>query len=107
MAGGDATGFHVEPAALEGHATAVDAIAGRVEQLRDAGASVLVGAGAYGIICSILPVLLQPAQRQTVDTLAQVGTGLRNGATGVRQAARSYVGLDGATADAYRQVGAR
>jgi hypothetical protein len=68
---------------------------------------VIVGASAYGIICSILPVLLQPAQRQTVDTLARIGTGLRNGANGVRQAAQSYVGLDGAAADAYRKVRAR
>jgi uncharacterized protein YukE len=105
MAAGDAQGFRVDPAALESHAAAVDAIAGRIEQARDAGASVLVGASAYGVICSILPVLLQPAQRQTVDTLAQIGTGLRNGANGVRQAAQSYAGLDGATADAYRRVG--
>ena len=107
MAGGEAAGFHVDPAALERHATAVDGIAGRVEQARDAGASVLVGAQAYGIICAMLPVLLRPAQQQTVDTLGQIGSGLRNGANGVRQAAQAYLRLDGATADAYRRIGGK
>jgi hypothetical protein len=107
MATGERTGFHVDPAALERHAGAVDEVAGRVEQARDAGASVVVGAGAYGVLCGFLPMLLEPAQRQAVRTLTEVATGLRTGASGVRAAARSYVRLDGASAEAYLRIGAR
>jgi len=104
MAAVDGSGFRVDPAALETHAGVVEKVAGGVEQARAAGASILVGSDAYGILCSFLPTLLEPAQRQAVDALASVSTGLRTAATGVRDAAQSYVQLDEANASAYRRV---
>jgi Excreted virulence factor EspC, type VII ESX diderm len=107
MAAGDRFGFRVDLAALERHAGLVDDIAVRVGQARDAGASVLVGGGAYGVLCAFLPLLLEPAQRQTVDTLTDLAAGLRATASRVQTAARSYARLDDGHANAYRRVGAR
>jgi hypothetical protein len=107
MAAADKSGFRVHPAALERHAGLVDDVAGIVEQARDAGASVLVGSGAYGVLCTFLPLLLEPAQRQTVDTLAEAATALRTTANAVRTAAGSYARLDDGNATAYRRIRAR
>lgn len=107
MAAVDGSGFRVDPGGLETHAAVVEKVAGGVEQAREAGASILVGSDAYGIVCSFLPTLLEPAQSQAVDALASVSAGLRAAAIEVRDAARSYVRLDEAGANAYRRVTAR
>ncbi|WP_319460169.1 type VII secretion target [Micromonospora sp. RTP1Z1] len=82
-------GIDVVPTDLTAHAGHLDGIADALAVARQAGASVRLGADAYGQLCELMPVLLDQVQRVLVD--------------GVGTAARSV----GDTADRLRTVAAR
>lgn len=81
--------IEVVPADLTAHAGHLDGISDALAVARQAGASVRLGADAYGQLCGLMPVLLDEVQRVLVD--------------GVDAAARSV----GDSADRLRTVAAR
>lgn len=92
MPGGD--GFTVSGEALAGHARGVDAVADGVDLARRAGDQVRLGREAYGRLCQILPVVLEPVQQTAIDALREVGDSLRASADGLRTAGRRYEATD-------------
>ncbi len=97
------TGEHVEvtASALIGHAAAVDRVADAVDQRRAAGAHVQLGREAYGQLCQMVPMLLDPIQQIGVDALAGAVDALRESADTLRTAAREYDRADGAAAQRF------
>ena len=100
-------GFRVEPGALDVHADAVDTVAGRVDQAGSAGSTVVLGSGAYGLLCAFVPALIDSVQRTVVDLLADSAVELRRSALGVGKVARAYTRADADVATTYDRTGAR
>ncbi|MFI5955999.1 type VII secretion target [Cryptosporangium sp. NPDC051539] len=92
-------GFGVRPADVIRHATSVDDVATRVDQARSASATVGLGRDAYGVLCSALPSLFDPAQRTAVDAFRDSVDALQRTADDLRAAATGYRGADRSTAE--------
>jgi len=87
---GGSAGFSVEVEALKTHASNVDFIAGSVDQAKQAGEHVRMGHMAYGFLCQIIPLLLEPLQRAAVDAANDTADALRSAATELRSTASRY-----------------
>ncbi len=101
-AGGD--GFRVSPPDLVAHATAVDAVAGGLDTAGQAGDQVRLGAGAYGQLCQILPVLLGFLQDRVIDGIEAAQTSVADTAGRLRQVAAGYQGSDATSAGGLDQI---
>ncbi|MEV6815510.1 type VII secretion target [Micromonospora sp. NPDC051296] len=83
-------GFDVDSQALRRHAGSVDEVAEMVDQCRRAAGSVQLGRHAYGRLCQLIPSLLDPVQRATVNALNEAADALQRTADDVRTVARHY-----------------
>src|SRR5262245_44404188 len=88
--GGNSSGFSVQTEALTAHATSVDQVASAVEQARQAGEHVRMGHMAYGLLCQIIPLLLDPLQRAAIDAARDSADSLRSAAGELRATAARY-----------------
>jgi hypothetical protein len=88
--GGNSGGFSVQTEALTTHATSVDRVAASVEQARQAGEHVRMGNMAYGLLCQIIPLLLEPLQSAAVDAAKDSADTLRSAAAELRSTASRY-----------------
>jgi uncharacterized protein YukE len=95
---GDAS-FQVQAAALDTHAATLDQIADEVSQGRSAAASIAIGRDAYGILCQLIPTLLEPIQEATITALQEATDSLQRSADDLRATASDYNGSDRRTAD--------
>jgi hypothetical protein len=75
---------------LLAHAATIDAIADRVSTAAQAGATVRMDAGAYGQLCTIVPVLLGVLQDRIIDGTATAAGSLHDTGGRLRTAADSY-----------------
>ncbi|HEX5201878.1 type VII secretion target [Paractinoplanes rhizophilus] len=91
-------GFQVQADAISRHAATVDGVADQVGDARGAAAAVSVGRDAYGILCSLIPSLLEPVQESVIDALGDAAESLRSAADDLRSTARDYTGADVRTA---------
>ena len=88
----------VRPADVVHHAGSVEDVAGRVDEARSAAATVHLGRDAYGVLCQLLPTMLDPVQRATVDALRDQVDALQRAADDLRTTARGYSSADGDSA---------
>jgi hypothetical protein len=89
----------VQAAAVSAHAATVDQIASDVSQGRSAAATIAIGRDAYGILCQLIPTLLDPIQEATITALQEVTDSLQRSADDLRATASDYTGSDRRTAD--------
>lgn len=80
----------VRPADLIAHAGHIETIGDRVATARQAGDAVRAGAGAYGQLCVMVPVLLGVLQGVLVTGIGAAADSLHDTATRVRTAADAY-----------------
>jgi|SRR3954471_4856926 hypothetical protein len=92
------SGFQAQADAIARHATTVDRVADQVSEGRDAAAAVSIGRDAYGILCSLIPALLEPVQDGVIDSLREAAESLQTTADDLRSTARDYTGSDARTA---------
>ena len=95
-------GFQVQADAIAAHADTLDEVAGELTQGRSAAATVSMGPEAYGILCRIIPSLLEPLQDATITALAEATDLLESSADDLRTTARDYADSDRRTADTFR-----
>jgi methyl-accepting chemotaxis protein len=99
-------GFQVQAEAITRHATTVDGVADQVAEGRAAASAVNLGRDAYGILCSLIPALLEPVQESVIEALRGSADALQSAADDLRATARDYTGSDKRTADQFRGGGA-
>ena len=87
---GDGAGFAVVPEALATHATSVDHVAQTVDQGREAGEHVRMGRMAYGLLCQMIPTLIDPLQEAAVTAARDSADSLRSTAAELRTTAQRY-----------------
>ena len=96
----DAAGaLEVDPAALVGHAREVDQIADGFATAAQAGETVRTAIGAYGVICQLVPVLLNELQVAVLSGVETAATSARDTATSLRDVAAAYDRSDTDAAD--------
>lgn len=86
--------FGVRPADLVAHAGHVEAVGDRVANAGSAGAAVRAGAGAYGQLCSMVPVLLNGLHDVLIDGIGVAAQSLRDTGGRLRTVAGEYEGVD-------------
>lgn len=89
----------VTPADLLRHAGHLDTIAAGLDTAQQAGDQVRLDAGAYGKLCTLVPVLLGGLATLIDDGIATAGGSVRQSAGRVRAAAGDYQQTDQASAD--------
>lgn len=98
MPAGDS--LQVTSADLRRHSGRLDGIADALATAQQAGRAVRLGAGAYGQLCAMLPVLLDGLQEVVVDGIDTAAHSVRDTAGRVRTAAGGYEAADGRSAAA-------
>jgi uncharacterized protein YukE len=88
------SGFEVLPEALTQHAGSIDVGAGALDQAADAGLHVMMGPLAYGVLCQILPTLINPFQGLAVSAIKDEANALRSVSELLREVALRYQNHD-------------
>lgn len=84
----------VRPADLTAHAGHIEAIGDRVATARQAGDAVRAGAGAYGQLCVMVPVMLGVLQDVLVEAIGAAAASLDDTGVRLRSAAQAYEATD-------------
>lgn len=87
-------GFAVDAEALQVHAQHLDSIAADAALAADAADHVDLGDGAFGLLCSFLPPVVNDAEVSTGDSVRAVHETVQAAADGVRAMARDYADTD-------------
>jgi hypothetical protein len=95
-------GFQAQADAIVRHAATVDEVSAQVTQGRAAASTVDLGRNAYGLLCQIIPSLLDPVQESTITALGEAADALRSAADDLRATARDYTGSDQRAAGDFR-----
>jgi hypothetical protein len=95
-------GFQAEGTTILQHAGTVDKVADLVDQARAAAGAVRVGRDAYGVLCGLIPTLLDPVQESIVGALHGAVDSLRATAEDLRSTAHDYAGTDERTEQVFR-----
>jgi hypothetical protein len=101
--GGD--GLTVRPADLLSHAGHVEAIGDHLDLAKKAGQATHPGPGAYGQLCTIVPVMLGALQDKVVDGIDAAGHSLHDTAGRLRAVAEAYDTTDNNNAATLNQIG--
>jgi hypothetical protein len=99
-----AEGISVVAADVVAHAATMDGIADQVATAKQATDAVRTDAGAYGKLCTMVPVLLNGLQTVLVDGIDQAGASLRDTADRLRTAADGYRAADERAASAHHAI---
>jgi hypothetical protein len=83
-------GFEVAPATLSQHAGSIDHAVAALDQAANAGMQVLLGQLAYGVLCQMLPVMLNPFQTLAVSAIKESAVTLRSASDLLRDVAVQY-----------------
>ena len=83
-------GFEVAPATLSQHAGSIDAAVAALDQAADAGMQCAPGALAYGVLCQMLPLVLNPFQTLAVSAIKESTVTLRSASDLLREVAVRY-----------------
>jgi hypothetical protein len=102
MPSGD--GINVSPADLVAHAGAIEGVAAQVETAKQAGDAVQMGAGAYGKLCTIVPMLLNNLQGMVVDGIEAAAQSLHDTGGRLRTAADGYQSADTRSQAAHNRI---
>ncbi len=95
---------NVTPADLVTHAASMDTVADRVAAAKQAGDAVRMGAGAYGKLCTIVPVLLNGLSGLLADGIDNAAHSLHDTGERLRAAADGYQSSDERSAAAHNRI---
>jgi len=95
----------VAPADLLAHAAHIESVADDVAAAKAAGDAVRMGAGAYGTLCTIVPVLVDALQVKVVDGLDAAVGSLHDTGQRLRDSAADYRATDEGNSAAIAQAG--
>ena len=85
----------------------VEDVAEDVNQGRAAAGAITMGRGAYGVLCQLIPALLEPVQDSVIDSLRVAADSLHDSALELRAAAYEYSNTDRHSADLFGRSQAR
>lgn len=102
-----ADGFQVDAAQIRRHAGNLDAVRARFGAVRAASTQIAQDNGAYGLLCSWLPAVLEGRHRRQDDLIAYVEENLSLAADALTAAAAEYEETDNRAADTVRAAGDR
>jgi hypothetical protein len=92
-------GYGVTPAALVDHAARIESLAGDVATAKQAGDQVQLGAGAYGQLCTIVPMIVGFLQGLVIGGLDDATASLRHTGEQLRSVAHAYEQVEGTVMD--------
>ncbi|WP_236795140.1 type VII secretion target [Amycolatopsis sp. GM8] len=96
--------FEVVPDELRTHASHLDGLKDRLSTAADAAHTVVMDNGAYGLICSFLPPIVNATtQDDATDALKSAVEGMTTTADNVRSAASSYDEQDKSNAQPFER----
>lgn len=96
--------FQVSAADLVAHAGAVDGIGDGLAAAQQAGEAVRTGADAYGLLCWIVPDLLNGLQTRMIDGIGSAADAAHDTADALRSVAVGYDSADGNAAERLRSA---
>ncbi|AGZ46446.1 type VII secretion target [Actinoplanes friuliensis] len=102
-----ADGFQVDAAQIRRHIAGLEAVRSRFGAVKSASAAISQDDGAYGLLCSWLPAVLEGRHRRQDELLAYVEENLTLAADSLTAVAGDYEDTDNAAADAVRKAGMR
>lgn len=94
--------FQVRSEDLVVHAGHMDVIGDGLTTAQQAGQAVRMGGGAYGMLCQIVPNLLNGLQGLVVDGIGTAASAVHDTADAVRLVAADYDAVDSGAADGLR-----
>lgn len=100
-----ASGFGVTPDALVAHAGRIEALADEVATAQAAGNQVQLGAGAYGVLCTTVPLIVGFLQGLVINGLEDANQSLRHTAEQLRTTARQYESIEDSVSSSLNQAG--
>jgi hypothetical protein len=96
--------IQVRPADLLAHAATIEGVASQLETAKRAGDAVQMGGGAYGKLCTIVPVLLNELQGLLIEGIDAAAHSVHDTAARVRTAADRYQSSDERAAAAHNRI---
>jgi hypothetical protein len=98
-------GFLADAAQIRRHAAQVDAVRARFGAVRSASAHIGQGDGAYGLLCSWIPAILENRHVRHDSLMAYVEENLLRAADALTQSAEAYDRTDDSAARTIREAG--
>ncbi|GAA2533620.1 hypothetical protein Ahu01nite_055270 [Winogradskya humida] len=102
-----AEGFQADASQIRRHAGTVDAVRARLAAVKAASAHIAQDDGAYGLLCSWLPAVLEGRHQEQDSLVAYAERNLSQAADSLVAAAGDYDDTDATAADAVRKAGDR
>jgi hypothetical protein len=96
--GKSSVSFEVLPEELAAHAGHVGGLSDRLNTALDAANAVSMGDGAYGVLCSFLPPIINPVTTSGTDAIGAAVEGMGVTSDEIRGAVSSYEASDEANA---------
>lgn len=100
-------GFLVDPAQLRRHVSNLEAVRARFGAVKAASGHIAQDSGAYGMLCSWLPAILEGRHQRQDGLVAYVEENLSLAADALSSVARVYEDVDAVSADRIRKAGDR
>jgi Excreted virulence factor EspC, type VII ESX diderm len=94
----------VSPADLVSHARKINRIGDGLTMAQQAGAAARMDSRAYGMLCQIVPALLDALQDKAIDGIAAAATSAHDTADAIRATAADYDGSDNRAATRMRNI---
>lgn len=88
-------GFHVDVEELSSHALHVETVAGHLDQSRSAVTVVRMDRMAYGLLCQVIPAVLDIVQETLDEAVQDNAAALHRTADDLRVTARHYADAEG------------
>jgi hypothetical protein len=100
-------GFQVDVAQIRRHASNVEAARARLEKVKAASAAIAQDDGAYGLLCSWLPAVLEGRHQEQDSLVAFADRNLSRAADALTATAAEYEDTDSSAADRVHKAGGR
>ena len=84
------TGYGVTPPALANHAARIESLADEVAKAKQAGDQIQLGAGAYGQLCTMVPMIIGFLQGLVISGLEDANQSLKHTGEQLRAVAKQY-----------------
>jgi hypothetical protein len=102
-----ADGFQVDASQIRRHVANLEAVRARFDRVKAASAHIAQDDGAYGLLCSWLPPILEGRHQRQDELMSYVEENLMLAADSLTQVANDYEETDSAAGEAVRRAGDR
>jgi hypothetical protein len=100
-----ADGFAVDAEQIRAHARNVEALRGRFDAVKTASAHIAQNDGAYGLLCSWMPAVLEGRHKRQDELIAYVEENLSLVVRGLQKTADNYDNADSQADSTIRKAG--